>query len=133
MKDLPPNEVKDIGIAVVLEEEMATEKFWRVYLLNLKKVEIKNVLVSSKGYGKFKGEEVKTSILRHSLGHLPALSYKLIELIGENLLSLNNEFLLSYYIDETIYDKKFIFVTESVVESNFIRVPLVGKPGVMIA
>jgi len=133
IKDLPKNEVTDIGIAVVLEEEFATEKSWKVYLLNLKKEEIKNVLVSSKGYGPYQGEEVKTSVLRHFLGDMKPLTYKVIEAIQEDLFSINNEFLLSYYIGDTIFDKKFVFVTESVVESNFIRIPLVNKPGVMIA
>jgi len=133
IKDLPENEVKDIGIAVVLDEEFVEEKSWKVYLINFKKVEITHVLVSSKGYGSYKGEEVKTSVLRHSLGNLGPSSYVLIEPIQESLFSLTNEFLLSFYIGETIYDKKFVFVTESVVESNFIRIPLVNKPGVMIA
>lgn len=133
IKDLPKNEVTDIGIAVVLEEEFATEKSWKVYLVNLKKIEIRNVLVSSKGYGPYQGEDVKTSVLRHFLGDIPPLSFKVIESIEEVLFSINNEFLLSFYIGDTIYDKKFVFVTESVVESNFIRIPLVNKPGVMIA
>ena len=133
IKDLPKNEVTDIGIAVVLEEEFATEKSWKVYLVNLKKVAIENVLVSSNGYGPYQGEDVKTSVLRHFLGDIPPLSFKVIESIQEDLFSINNEFLLSYYIGNTIYDKKYVFVTESVVESNFIRIPLVNKPGVLIA
>ncbi len=133
IKDLPVNEVKDIGIAIVLEEEFATEKSWRVYLLNFKKLEIQNVLVSSKGYGIYKGEDVKTSVLRHSLGDMGPISFKPIEAIHENLFALTNEFHLSFYVGNTIFDKKFIFVTESVVESNFIRIPLVNKPGVLIA
>ncbi len=132
IKDLPLNEVKDIGLAVVLEEEFSTQKSWKVYLLNFKKEFINNVLVSSKGYGIYKGEEVKTSVLRHFLGDISPGSFKLIEPIEEHLFSLNNEFLLSFYIGTTIYDKKYIFLTESVVESNFIRIPIIDKPGVMI-
>ena len=45
---------------------------------------------------------------------------------------LNNEFFLSYYQDGIIYDKKYIFLPESIVESNFIKVPVVNKAGVMI-
>ncbi len=48
------------------------------------------------------------------------------------ILSINNEFWLSYYVNGVIYDKKFIFLTESITESNFMRIPIVNKPGVMI-
>ncbi|MFN5706377.1 MAG: hypothetical protein ACK45U_11055, partial [bacterium] len=60
--DLPENIVEDIAIAVVLEEEHVESSSWKVYLLNLKDIEIENVLVSSKGYGTLNGEQVKTSV-----------------------------------------------------------------------
>lgn len=132
-KDLPENVVKDIGIAIVLEEDFADSKSWKVYLLNFKKEAIDTVLISSKGYGTYKGEQVRTSILRHSIGTVDANDYALIEGIDERLFAINNEYWLSYYQDGTIYDKKFIFLTESVTESNFIRIPILNKPGVMIS
>jgi hypothetical protein len=58
--------------------------------------------------------------------------YALIEPIDEQTFGLNNEYWLSYYIDREIFDKKFIFLPESIVESNFIRLPVINKPGVMI-
>lgn len=131
-KDLPENKVEDIAVAVVLEEEAADDRFWKVYLINLKKTAINNVMVSSKGYGKLNGEDVKTSTFRHFIENLPANQFTPIEQIDEKLFAINNEFWLSYYVDGTIYDKKFIFLTESITESNFIRIPLINKPGVMI-
>lgn len=131
-KDLPENIVEDISVAVVLESETPDSKSWNVYLLNLKDEPIETVLVSSKGYGQKDGKEVKTSVLRHSIGNVDAKDYALIEAIDEQVFGLTNEYLLSYYINGTIYDKKFIFLPESIVESNLIRVPVVNKPGVMI-
>jgi hypothetical protein len=131
-KDLPENIVEDISIAVVLESEAPDSKSWNVYLVNLKDEPIETVLVSSKGYGQKDGKEVKTSILRHSIGNLDAKDYALIEAIDEQVFGLTNEYWLSYYIKGTIYDKKFIFLPESIVESNLIRIPVVNKPGVMI-
>lgn len=131
-KDLPENVVKDIGVAVVLEEESYDSRIWKVYLLNLKEVAITNVMISSKGYGVLNGEEVKTSIFRHFIETIKPRHYAAIELIDEKLFAINNEFWLSYYIDGSIFDKKFIFLTESITESNFIRIPLINKPGVMI-
>lgn len=131
-KDLPENIVENISIAVVLENSGPESKTWKVYLLNLKTNPLETVLVSSKGYGEKDGEQVKTSILRHSLGDIPAQSYAGIELIDEQVFGLTNEYWLSYYIKGTIYDKKFIFVPESIIDTNLIRIPLLNKPGVMI-
>lgn len=131
-KDLPENIVENISIAVVLESSGPESKTWKVYLLNLKADPLETVLISSKGYGEKDGEQVKTSTLRHSLGDIPPDSYAAIELIDEQVFGLTNEYWLSYYLNGNIYDKKFIFVPESIVDTNLIRIPLVNKPGVMI-
>lgn len=131
-KDLPENFVENVSIAVVLESATPETKNWNVYLINLKDEPIETVLVSSKGYGEKNGEAVKTSILRHSIGNIEAHDYAVIEMIDEQVFGLTNEYWLSYYIKGEIFDKKFIFVPESIVESNFIRIPLLNKPGVMI-
>jgi len=132
IKDLPQNIVKDIAIAVALEQESAESKIWYVYLINLKSVPIENVLVTSKGYGEIDGVQVKTSTLRHMFPVVENSSYKLIEPIDEQTFGLNNEYWLSYYIDGNIYDKKFIFLPESIVDMNFIKLPVINKVGVMI-
>jgi len=132
MKDLPRNEVTNIGIAVVLEEASAEAKSWSVYIINMKDQVLNNVLVSSRGFGRFHEEQVNTSVLRHSLGTIDAGDYSLIEPIQEELFALTNEYLLSFYISDVLYDKRYVFVPESVVETNFIRIPILKKPGVMI-
>ena len=132
IKDLPNNVVKDIAIAVALEKESVESKIWYVYLINLKNVPIENVLITSKGYGEKDGVPVKTSVLRHMIPIVESNSYKLIEPIDEQTFGLNNEYWLSYYIGKDIYDKKFIFLPESIVEMNFTKLPVINKVGVMI-
>lgn len=132
IKDLPPNVVKDIAVAVALESESVESKIWYVYLINLKNVPLENVLITSKGYGEKDGEQVKTSTLRHSFPLIQANSFKLIEPIDEQTFGLSNEYWLSYYIGRDIFDKKFIFLPESIVDENFIKLPVINKPGVMI-
>jgi hypothetical protein len=132
IKDLPENIVKDIAVAVALERESAESKLWYVYLINLKNVPIENVLITSKGYGEKDGLPVKTSTLRHMFPLIADQSYKLIEPIDEQTFGLNNEYWLSYYIGKNIYDKKFIFLPESITDMNFIKLPVVNKVGVMI-
>ncbi|MCC8426213.1 hypothetical protein [Mucilaginibacter sp. UR6-11] len=132
IKDLPENNVTDIAVAVALEKESAESKTWHVYLINLKKEPIENVLVTSKGYGEKNGEQVKTSTLRHMFPVVANGSYQQIEMIDEQTFGLNNEYWVSYYIGTQIYDKKFIFLPESIIDTNFIKLPVVNKPGVMI-
>ena len=131
-KDLPENIVEDVAMSVVLMGETPEVKSWTVYLVNLKDVDINNVLVSSKGYGEKDGKPVKTSVLRHFLGDIKAQSFSGVEAIDPEVFGLTNEYWLSYYIGKEIFDKKFIFLPESIVESNFIKLPVVNKPGVMI-
>ncbi len=131
-KDLPENIVENVSIAVVMESASPESKDWNVYLINLKDEVIETVLVSSKGYGEKNGEAVKTSVLRHSIGDVAPNHYAMIEMIDEQVFGLTNEYWLSYYINGQIFDKKFIFVPESIVESNLIRIPVLNKPGVMI-
>src|ERR1700748_2438749 len=113
LQDLPENNVTDIAVAVALEGENAESKTWYVYIINLKKEAIENVLITSKGYGEKDGEQVKTSILRHMIPLVESRGFALIEPIDEATFGLSNEYWLSYYINGNIYDKKFIFLPES--------------------
>jgi len=131
-KDLPENIVEDVAMAVVLINESPELKNWTVYFINLKDEPLDNVLISSKGYGEKDGKLVKTSVLRHFLGNIEAKSFTTVEAIDTEVFGLTNEYWLSYYINDVIYDKKFIFLPESIVDENLIRVPLVNMPGVMI-
>lgn len=132
IKDLPDNTVKDIAIAVALEGENVEGKTWYVYVINLKNEPIENVLITAKGYGEKDGEQVKTSTLRHMIPIVQPNSFALVEPIDEETFGLSNEYWLSYYIGKDIYDKKFIFLPESIVDMNLIKLPVVNKPGVMI-
>ncbi|MFM2155334.1 MAG: hypothetical protein RL516_83 [Bacteroidota bacterium] len=130
LKDINSEEVEDIAIAVVPGEEDSS--VWEVYMINLKEEGLDNVIVASKGYGMYKGEEVKTSVLRHFLGAFEPLDIRLIEPIQKEVFGLNNEYWVSFYIGKNIYDKKFIFLPESISEDNFTRVPFINRMGVII-
>lgn len=134
LRDIKHIAVEDIAIAVIpvdlnLAEE---EQIWEVYILNLKQTPIENVMIASQGYGVFKGEEVMTSTLRHFLGDMSPLSFSLIEPIQYKVFGLNNEYWLSFYINGEIFDKKYIFLPESINPSYFTQIPLLEKRGVMI-
>ena len=132
LKDIPKLAVENIIVAVVKELNDEGEMVWNAYLVNLYDREISNVLVSSKGYGNFEGRDVKTSVLRHLIGNIDAKDYAKIEPIMDNLFGLSNEFWVSFYLDKHIYDKKYIFLPETIKESNFTMIPVLNKRGVMI-
>jgi hypothetical protein len=134
-KDIEILQVEGVSVAVVKEmNEEKTHEVYNVYLLNKKEVQIDNVLVSSKGYGenKLTGEVVKTSVLRHFLGDVQPKSFVKIEPIIEEVFGLNNEYWVSFVCDNKMYDKKYIFLSETIIPSNMVKVPLIGGKGVVI-
>jgi hypothetical protein len=131
-KDINIPKVEDIGVAIVKEQNELGKDEWKVYVINYQKKPINNVLISSKGYGSFEGDTRKTSFFTFFIEELAPESFKFIELIIEEVFPLTNEYLVSYYQNGLLYDKKFIFLPESIVEENLITIPLVNKPGVLI-
>lgn len=132
LKDIHRPAVENIVVAIVREPNDEGELTWNAYLINLYDQPIRNVLVSSKGYGNYEGRDVKTSTLRHLIGDIDPNDYAKIEPIMDNLFGLSNEFWVSFYIDKHIYDKKYVFLPESITEENMTLIPVLKKRGVMI-
>jgi hypothetical protein len=132
-KDINPTKVENVAVAVVQEKNEVNEDIWNVYIINQKKAAIENVLVSSKGYiTDVKGVETKTSALRHSIGTIKANDYALIEPIIPTVFALHNEYWVSFFSNNEMLDKKYIFLAETISAENFITIPILNKPGVMI-
>ena len=131
-KDIIQPEVVDVYIAIVQEKNELGSIEWMAYIINNKSELLEEVLISTRGYGDIKGEQKKTATFRHSLDELNPKSYKKIEPIPKELFALNNEFWVSFYLDKKMYDKKYIFLPESISDFNSIQIPLVNKIGVMI-
>ena len=130
-KDIDPPVVTDMGIAIV-REEIGGEQVWNSYLINLKEVDIEGVIIVSKGYGEIEHEPKKTSMLRHYIDVMPARSFSRIEPIIEEVFGMFNEYGLTFFEGGKMYDRKFIFVPESISEQNFTEIPLIGVKGVLI-
>jgi hypothetical protein len=134
-KDIEIPQVKDVSVAVVKEwNEEKTAEVYNVYLINQKKTMIGNALVTSKGYGENKntGEKTNTSVLRHFIGNVEPKAFAKIEPIIEEVFGLNNEYWVSFFENNKMYDKKFVFLAESITQDNMINVPLINKKGVVI-
>jgi hypothetical protein len=126
--------VDNVAVAVVEEVNESKEKMLYAYLLNLRDDIMEGIIVTSTGYGENAetGERVKTSTLRHSLEVLLPNEAAKIEPIMEDVLGLANEFWVSFWVNETMYDKKFVFLPESIDEKKMKVLPILGQKGVMI-
>lgn len=130
-EDIPFLPVENVMISVVQKPAEVGDPEWFVYLLNRNDRPINTVMITSKGYGKKDGEEQNTSTLRHVIPEVDAGEYALIEPIQPEVFHLNNEYWVSYYIDGQIYDKKFIFVPDTIKEENLIEIKELGLQGVL--
>ena len=130
-KDIQFPEVKGVFLAIARKKNLINQYEWFVYVNNSNLKPLDNVLITSKGYGELNGEQKTTSILRHMIERLEGESFAVVEPIDPALFSLHNEFWVSYYINQQIYDKKFIFVPDSVSEENISFVEALSLEGVV--
>ncbi len=131
-KDIPRPKVTDVGVLIAPEYDNLESDIWDVYILNFKEEPIENVIINARGYGELNGESVKTTTLRYFYAKIAAQSAVKLELIQRELFEIANEYWISFSLNGHMYDKKYIFVTGSIMEDNFTYVPLIEKKGVMI-
>lgn len=108
------------------------EKVWHVYLVNDSDFRLDNVMVVSKAFGTIDGEMKKSSLLRHAFVEVPPVSVAKIEMIEKSVLTLNNEFMITFFIDNVLYDRKYIFRANSVTEGEMEEVPILFVDGVVV-
>ncbi len=125
-KDIEIPKVKDVYVAVVKEPE-ADSSEWNVYVINDSIEDLNIVIIVSHGFTKTK----KTSTLRKKIDQLPKKSYAKFEIIQEDLFALTNEFKVSFFLNNRLYDKTFIFKPNSVSEENLKDVPLIEHKGIL--
>jgi hypothetical protein len=118
ISDINIPEVKNVTLAIGRKKNIIGSDEWKVFLINTNDFPIENTLVASKGYGERDGEPQRTSILRHFLDTILPHSATLIEPIDPSLFHLNNEYWVSYYVGSQIFDKRFVFVPDSIREEN---------------
>lgn len=132
-KDIIIPEVENVFLAAVQEwSDDFMEKVWYAYLINDSDFLIESVMVVSKAFGTIEGEMKKTSLLRHAFVELPPVSLVKIEMIEKSVLALNNEFMLTFFMDGKLFDKKFTFKANSINETNVEEVPILFVDGVIV-
>lgn len=100
---------------------------WNVYLVNNKIIDLEVVLIVSHG----SDDKDQTSIMRKKIECLPANSYAKIEFIQPELFKLNNEFKVTFFADNKLFEKTFIFTKNSIKESALRMIKGFDKKGII--
>jgi len=127
-KDIKIPLVTGVFVAAVPEDnkEFSTRD-WNAYIINDKNVPLEMVLIVARGHD---SKDV-TSVMRHSIKVLPAKSYAKIEFLYDEILRLKNEFLVTYFEEDVMHEKRFFFEENSVKESAVENLPVMPLRGVL--
>ena len=127
-KDIQIPEVKNVHLAVVFEyNDIYKTDDWNVYVINNKNTDLEMMDIVSQGFSETK----TTSVLRKKITLLPANSFAKIELIQPDLFKLNNRFQVSFFEENTLYEKTFIFKQNTIKEGVLRMIPEIKKRGVL--
>ena len=128
-KDIEIPESEGIYLAAVREKNEEFQSMeWNAYLINDRETSIEMVLIRTKGFDK----EESTSIMRHSIKMLSAKSFAKIEFLQDEVLRLNNQFSVTYFADNKMYERTFLFPKNSINEAALKNLPIIKKQGVLV-
>ena len=128
-KDIEIPNVEGVYIAIVNEyNDIYKTQDWNAYIINDKDVDIEMVLIVTSGYT----EDKTTSVFRKKLERLPKKSYAKIELMQEALFALNNQFKVTFFEGNKMFDKTYTFRKNSINLKALQAVPLMEVRGVLV-
>lgn len=128
-KDIEIPKVEGVYVAVVNEyNDIYKTNDWNAYIINDKDVDLEVVLIVTKGYS----EDKETSIFRKKLDKLPAKSYAKIELMTEELFALNNQFKVTFFEGNQMFDKTYLFRKNTINRKALQPIPLMKVRGVLV-
>ena len=127
--------VEKVGVAIIEQIDEEGNRIYYAYLLNLRDDIMEGIIITSTGYGENAntGEKLKTSTLRHSLEVLLPQEAAKIEPLMEEVFALSNEYWVSFWVNDVMYDKKFIFLPETITKDKMKLIPLLGEKGILIS
>jgi hypothetical protein len=127
-KDIQIPIITGIEMAVVFEyNDIYKTDDWNVYIINQKDIHIEMVVIVSKGFSKKK----QTSIMRKKIDVLSANSFAKVEWIQPELFKLTNQFQVTFFANNTLYDKVFTFKKNTIRENDLKLIPEINKRGIL--
>ncbi|MGP1991910.1 hypothetical protein D9V96_008495 [Zobellia laminariae] len=126
-KDIEIPIAKEVQVVAIREwNEEFLSKDWNAYIINSRADQIEMVMVVSKGFD----DERQTTTMRHSMGTILPNEFKKIELLQEDVLALDNEFFVTFFAEGKLFEKRFLFLKNTVIEKNLSTIPLIEKDGI---
>ncbi len=128
-KDIHIPVVTGLELAIVLDKnQQDNSDEWGVYLINRKKVDLEMIVIVSQGFSETK----KTSLFRRKIDVLPANSFSKFEIMQPELFALDNQFQVTFFENNRLYDKTYIF-QEGTIQKGFLRdIDILEKKGIII-
>ncbi len=128
-KDINIPEVENVILAISQEyNEVFKSNDHYAYLINQKEVDLEMVLIVTQGID---GER-STSTMRHKIEKLPGNSFAKVELMQEEILSLNNHFKISFFENNRMFEKEFILKKNSLKEGALRHIDILNKRGILL-
>ncbi|OCK43701.1 hypothetical protein BA195_03070 [Tenacibaculum soleae] len=127
-KDIHVPKVENVEIAITLEKNQNdnTDE-WCVYIINKKEVDLEMVVIVSQGFSDTK----TTSLFRRKIDILPANSASKFEIMQPELFALDNRFQVTFFENNQLHDKTFIF-QEGTIQKDFFRdIDVLNRKGVV--
>lgn len=132
-KDIEVPKSENVFLAAIAEwNDDFQEESWYVHLVNNTDNGLEMVLVVSRAYGIINNEQRKTGTFRHAFKEVPAKSTIKIELLENNVLQLDNEFAVTYFLDNKMFEKTFVFKTNTVNKMALSDIPTTNLRGVLL-
>ena len=127
-KDIEVPKAENVYVVAVKEwDDEFTGQDWNIYVVNDREDEISMVLVMSRG----ESDDRKTSTLRLDLGDIQSKSSGKVEFITTEVLGFTNEYLITFFSKNKLYERRFIFEPNSISEENTVKIPVLENEGIL--
>ena len=127
-KDIIIPEISNVEMAIVYEyNTIYNTNDWNVYLVNNNNIRLEMVVIVSKGFG----DKNISSVMRKKIDVLDAHSFAKIEWIQPDLFKLTNQFQVTFFVKDRLYDKTFTFIENTIKEGGLRMIPELKKRGIV--
>lgn len=125
-KDIEIPEVNGLALLALYEyNDELGEKVWNICLFNEREATMDTVMVVLRGHA----DDKRTSVMRRTVAKLSPGSLARLEFLPENLLNFQNEYLVTFFEGNTMFEKNFILEPGVLSTEKLIDIPAVGKQG----
>ena len=112
----------------VFHEELG-EYVWDVFLLNAGRNTMETIMIVLRGYTADK----KTSVMRRRLEELTPGSFARLEFLREELLDFQNEYLVTWFEGNVMYEKNFLLGPGEIREDQLSFIEQIGSEGILFS